>query len=228
MQTATAPFVHLFVAKGSISLKGSGALDQGDASRITASEGQRISAGARVAEVLMWEMNTSIKPVTPHQKHTRREILKGVRMNSDNALQAAREEVAVRYFRLVDSADPAILDLFTDDAQMFFPKFGIDIGKDQIAAFAQGFAGKISSIQHDIPGLNVISSGNCVVTEGSVQGTTASGVAFPDGTSSFGLFCNVFEFEGERIKRLHIYEDPDFASTHTDGIDWGTSVRTGM
>ncbi|MEU0037937.1 nuclear transport factor 2 family protein [Streptomyces sp. NPDC006333] len=146
----------------------------------------------------------------------------------ENALQAAREEAAVRYFRMVDSADPKILDLFTDDAQMFFPKFGIATGKDQIAAFAQGFAGQISSIQHDIPGLTVISSGHYVVTEGSVRGTTTSGAAFPDGTASYGLFCNVFEFEGERIKRLHIYEDPDFAGTHADGINWGQSVRGNM
>ncbi|MEU1534712.1 nuclear transport factor 2 family protein [Streptomyces fagopyri] len=145
-----------------------------------------------------------------------------------STLQEAREEAAVRYFHLVDSADPAILDLFTDDAQMFFPKFGIATGKDQIAAFAQGFASQISSIQHDIPALTVISSGNHVVTEGSVRGTTKSGAAFPDGTSSYGLFCNVFEFEGERIKRLHIYEDPDFAGTHSDGINWGASVRDTM
>ncbi|MEU8951939.1 nuclear transport factor 2 family protein [Streptomyces sp. NPDC048489] len=142
-----------------------------------------------------------------------------------STLQEAREEVAVRYFRLVDAADPAILDLFTDDAQMFFPKFGIATGKDQIAAFAQGFAREISSIQHDIPGLTVISSGNFVVTEGSVRGATGSGAAFPDGESSYGLFCNVFEFEDERIKRLHIYEDPDFAGTHTEGVAWGKSVR---
>ncbi|MFH9969210.1 nuclear transport factor 2 family protein, partial [Streptomyces mirabilis] len=88
--------------------------------------------------------------------------------------------------------------------------------------------GQISSIQHDIPGLTVISSGNYVVTEGSVRGTTKSGAAFPDGKSSYGLFCNVFEFEDERIKRLHIYEDPDFASTHTDAINWGESVRDSM
>lgn len=111
---------------------------------------------------------------------------------------------------------------------MFFPKFGIATGKAQIASFAQGFAGKIASIQHDIPGLTVVSSGNYVVTEGSVRGTTTSGTAFPDGSSSYGLFCNVFEFEGERIKRLHIYEDPDFASTHMDGVEWGKSVRAGM
>lgn len=60
VQAATAPFVHVFVAEGSIFLEGSGALAQGDAARITGSEGQRISAGADGAEVLMWEMDTTL------------------------------------------------------------------------------------------------------------------------------------------------------------------------
>lgn len=64
-----------------------------------------------------------------------------------------------------------------------------------------------------------------MVIEGAVKGTTTSGATFPDRVSSFGLFCNVFEFEGERIKRVHIYEDPDFASTHSEGVAWGESVR---
>lgn len=59
-QAATAPFVHLFVAQGSISPEGSDALTQGDAARIAGSEGQRISAGAHGAEALMWEMDTTL------------------------------------------------------------------------------------------------------------------------------------------------------------------------
>ncbi|MDX2642230.1 nuclear transport factor 2 family protein [Streptomyces sp. NBC_00510] len=149
-------------------------------------------------------------------------------MNGTSDLQRAREEAAVNYFRLVDAADPAVLDLFVDNARMFFPKFGFATGKDQIGAFAQGLGRGISAIEHDIPGFTVLSSGNYVVVEGSVKGTTTSGVAFPDGVSSYGLFCNVFEFEGDLIKRVHIYEDPDFASTHTDGVAWGESVRDSM
>ncbi|MET8292337.1 pirin family protein [Streptomyces sp. NPDC005132] len=60
VQAATAPFVHLFVAHGTISLEDSDALTQGDAARITGSEGQRISAGPDGAEVLMWEMDTTL------------------------------------------------------------------------------------------------------------------------------------------------------------------------
>ncbi|MFI6357997.1 nuclear transport factor 2 family protein [Streptomyces sp. NPDC050743] len=148
-------------------------------------------------------------------------------MNGSSDLKKTREEVAIHYFRLVDATDPAVLDLFTDDARMFFPKFGFAAGKDQIGTFAQGPGRGISKIEHDIPGFTVLSSGNHVAVE-AVKGTTASGVDFPDRVSSFGLFCNVLKFEGERIRRVHIYEDPDFASTHTRGVAWGESVRDGM
>ncbi|MFI5817244.1 nuclear transport factor 2 family protein [Streptomyces sp. RPA4-2] len=149
-------------------------------------------------------------------------------MNSNSDLQKKYEEIALSYFRLVDQGDPAIFDLFTDDAQMFFPKFGIATGKAQIAAFAQGFAGAIASIQHDESGLHVMASGNHVVVEGAGKGTLTSGATFPDDDPTSGMFCNVFEFEGEHIKRLHIYEDPDFARTHTDGVNWGDSVRESL
>lgn len=149
-------------------------------------------------------------------------------MNGRNDLQKRREEAAINYFRMVDAADPAVLDLFTENAQMFFPKFGFATGKGQIGAFAQGLGRGISAIEHDIAGFTVLSSGNYVVIEGAVKGTTASGVAFPDGVSTFGLFCNVFEFEGEHIKRVHIYEDPDFAGTHTDGVAWGKAVSDSL
>ncbi|MFJ8042394.1 pirin family protein [Kitasatospora sp. NPDC096147] len=57
---ATAPFVHLFVAKGEVALEGTGLLHEGDAARIGAAEGQRITAGAAGAEVLMWEMDAAV------------------------------------------------------------------------------------------------------------------------------------------------------------------------
>ena len=146
-------------------------------------------------------------------------------MNATSAILKRREETAINYFRMVDAGDPALIDLFTDDAHMFYPKLGIASGKAQIGAFAQGLGRGIASLEHDINGFTVLSSGNHVIVEGTEKGTTASGVDFPDGVSSFGLFCNVFEFEGELIKRLHIYVDPDFAGTHTEGVAWGASVQ---
>jgi redox-sensitive bicupin YhaK (pirin superfamily) len=54
-----APFLHLFVPRGSVTLEGSGVLEAGDAVRFTAAGGQRITA-VEPAEVLVWEMHATI------------------------------------------------------------------------------------------------------------------------------------------------------------------------
>ncbi|GGV02844.1 hypothetical protein GCM10010211_82650 [Streptomyces albospinus] len=53
-----APFLHLFVARGSVGLEGTGVLSQGDAARFTATGGQRVTA-VEPAEVLVWEMHAT-------------------------------------------------------------------------------------------------------------------------------------------------------------------------
>src|SRR5690606_36556508 len=53
-----APFVHLFVARGSVELGGSGILAEGDAVRLTGVGGQRVTA-VDDAEVLVWEMHAT-------------------------------------------------------------------------------------------------------------------------------------------------------------------------
>jgi redox-sensitive bicupin YhaK (pirin superfamily) len=54
-----APFVHLFVARGSVELEGSGRLAEGDSARVSAAEGEMVSANG-AAEILVWEMHSSI------------------------------------------------------------------------------------------------------------------------------------------------------------------------
>ncbi|WNV84423.1 pirin family protein [Umezawaea sp. Da 62-37] len=54
-----APYLHLFVARGSVTLEGAGALAEGDAVRFTATGGQRVTA-TEPAEVLVWEMHATI------------------------------------------------------------------------------------------------------------------------------------------------------------------------
>ncbi|MGH4014842.1 MAG: pirin family protein [Pseudonocardiaceae bacterium] len=54
------PFVHLFVARGSVMVEGTGLLDTGDAARITLCEGQRATAGSDGAEILVWEMTARL------------------------------------------------------------------------------------------------------------------------------------------------------------------------
>ena len=59
VQLPDAPFVHLFVARGSVELEGTGALETGDAVRFSASAGQRVT-GIESAEILVWEMHATI------------------------------------------------------------------------------------------------------------------------------------------------------------------------
>jgi quercetin 2,3-dioxygenase len=54
-----APYVHLYVARGSVDLEGAGSLDTGDAGRISVAEGQRVTA-RQPAEVLVWQMRSRI------------------------------------------------------------------------------------------------------------------------------------------------------------------------
>ncbi|MBM7775164.1 redox-sensitive bicupin YhaK (pirin superfamily) [Actinokineospora baliensis] len=55
-----APFVHLFVPIGTVSLERSGDLATGDAARITTG-GQRVTAGPDGAEILVWEMHATVR-----------------------------------------------------------------------------------------------------------------------------------------------------------------------
>jgi len=54
-----APFLHLFVPRGSVALEGAGTLAEGDAVRFTATGGQRVTA-VEAAEILVWEMHATI------------------------------------------------------------------------------------------------------------------------------------------------------------------------
>ncbi len=54
-----APYVHLFVARGAVSLEGAGELLRGDAVRLTAAGGPAVTA-SEPAEVLVWEMERAV------------------------------------------------------------------------------------------------------------------------------------------------------------------------
>jgi quercetin 2,3-dioxygenase len=53
-----APFLHLFVPRGSVALEDAGTLHPGDTVRFTATGGQRVTA-TEPAEILVWEMHAA-------------------------------------------------------------------------------------------------------------------------------------------------------------------------
>jgi hypothetical protein len=54
-----APYLHLFVARGDVTLEGAGRLTEGDAVRFTASGGQQVTA-TEPSEILVWEMHAGL------------------------------------------------------------------------------------------------------------------------------------------------------------------------
>ncbi len=54
-----APFVHLFVPRGGVTLEGAGPLHEGDAVRFTGGGGQRVTA-SQPSEILVWEMHADL------------------------------------------------------------------------------------------------------------------------------------------------------------------------
>jgi redox-sensitive bicupin YhaK (pirin superfamily) len=54
-----APYLHLFVPRGTVDLEGAGVLGEGDAVRFTATGGQRVTA-LEPAEILVWEMHAEL------------------------------------------------------------------------------------------------------------------------------------------------------------------------
>jgi redox-sensitive bicupin YhaK (pirin superfamily) len=59
VELPAAPYLHLFVPRGAVNLEGAGRLGAGDAVRITAVGGQRVTA-LEDAEVLVWEMHAGL------------------------------------------------------------------------------------------------------------------------------------------------------------------------
>jgi redox-sensitive bicupin YhaK (pirin superfamily) len=55
----SAPYLHLFVARGQLVLEGSGDLYEGDAVRFTASDSPRVTAD-EPSEILIWEMHAAL------------------------------------------------------------------------------------------------------------------------------------------------------------------------
>jgi redox-sensitive bicupin YhaK (pirin superfamily) len=61
VQLPDAPYLHLFVPVGSVELEGAGALNEGDAARLTGVGGNRVVA-REPAEILVWEMHATLSP----------------------------------------------------------------------------------------------------------------------------------------------------------------------
>src|SRR6266480_4656652 len=108
--------------------------------------------------------------------------------NDQDKIALARE-----YFIRADQGRPEVLDLFHEDAEIYFPKFGFGLGRQSLLEMTKGFAGALEFIRHDYDALTFIPAGDYVVVEGTSHGKM-SGKAWTGGVTPGGRFCNVFKF----------------------------------
>jgi hypothetical protein len=79
-------------------------------------------------------------------------------------------EIAREYFMRADQGRPDILELFHEDAEVYFPKLGFGFGRNSFLEMVKGFEGTLESIQHDYDCLTFIPSADYLVVEGTSQG----------------------------------------------------------
>ena len=129
-------------------------------------------------------------------------------------------KIAREYFMRADQGRPDILELFQEDAEVYFPKFGFGFGRNSFLEMVKGFEGALEYIQHDYDRLTFIPSADYLIVEGTSHGRM-SGKSWAGGKSSGGRFCNVFKFRDGRISSLHIYLDPDYMGEDEARFRWG-------
>ena len=137
-----------------------------------------------------------------------------------------RHQVALEYLKAFDnggvtSTGGSILDLFAEDAQVYFPKWGLAHGKKDIGQLFGDVGGTITSILHHYSHFNWVISGDMVVCEGTSHGEHRDGpwrAGVPEWAA--GRWCDVFEIRDWKIQRCFIYLDPDYAAKDTERYPW--------
>ena len=130
-----------------------------------------------------------------------------------------RKTVALEYLKRLDRGE-GIFDLFADDAQVYFPKWGIATGRREFERLFTDLGSILKSISHDYAYFNYIMQGDFVVVEGTSSGMTADGVEWRAGVTHAGRWCDVFEIRDFKIQRVFIYLDPDYAGADTARYPW--------
>lgn len=140
--------------------------------------------------------------------------------NVTNNVQVVRE-----YYERGDAGRADILDLFSDDIEFYFPKFGVGRGKQAFGEFATGLLGSLKRLSHDFDTLRITECQHLVIVEGTTLGETAEGQVWSGGSTPGGRFASVFELSDGIITRMYVYLDPDYGSADKARFLWGEDRR---
>jgi ketosteroid isomerase-like protein len=157
---------------------------------------------------------------------TRTQGAKAMALTKQTMTDEQRKSVVLDSLKAFDNAGViptggSIFDLFADDAQVYFPKWGLATGKEQITKMVSDLGAAIKHIEHHYAQLNWVFSGDTVVCEGTSHGEHRDG-AWRAGVPEWGAgrWCDVFEIRDWKIQRVFIYLDPDYAGRDTERYPW--------
>lgn len=137
-----------------------------------------------------------------------------------------RKRVALNYLKTLDNGGEhegvGLFDFFAEDAQVYFPKWGIARGIAEVQQLFADVGSTFKGIQHHYDTFNYMMTGTpTFVVEGTSHGEHIDGTWEADNPAwGAGRWCDVFEVEDGKIKRLHIYLDPDYAGKDTARYPW--------
>src|SRR5258706_15531617 len=77
-----------------------------------------------------------------------------------------RIKVVQDYFRLADQGSREILELFHEDAELYYPKFGFGFGRQSFFELTKGFEGALEFVLHDYDNLTMIPPGTTSLWRG--------------------------------------------------------------
>ena len=130
-----------------------------------------------------------------------------------------RKSVALEYFKRFDHGGD-VLGLFAEDADVYFPKWGVAHGTEEIARMFGDVAQLFSAISHHPEYLKFIIEDDMVVVEGMSSGVSTDGVEWRAGLTHAGRWTDVFEIRDFKIQRCFIYLDPDYSGADTERYHW--------
>lgn len=136
-----------------------------------------------------------------------------------------KKKPILEYFRRIDQGDFAA-ELFTEDFQFYFPKFGIGRGPAAFLEMAGGLVGSLQRIAHLEDRFEFIEGDQIVALEGMTEGAGADGTEWRGASTPGGRFCSVFAFADDGlIERMHIYLDPDYTGADAPRFLWPAEGR---
>ncbi len=140
----------------------------------------------------------------------------------------ARKAIAESYLKSLDAGGVSpttglgLFDHFSDDAEVFFPKWGVAKGKEEVIKMFTDVGGTLKSIKHHYDGFTWHMNGSeSFAVEGTSEGEHRDGPWMADQPKwGAGRFCDCFTVKDGKITRLFIYLDPDYAGKDTARYGW--------